>query len=99
MFPEAEEISTPVPYPAKLIPFPLAFIPFKVILPVVLPPRVKFWKLVVPKTPAPERKVALLPLLAEILAVGAPVRLLINANFALLVAVPPRSRSSVELVG
>ena len=63
--------------------------------PVLEFPRVKFWKLVVPRTPLPFNVVALAPLLAEMEAVGVPEFTLMNANLALLVPVAPRSRSSV----
>ena len=76
--------------------------PFKaaiVTLPVFVSPRVKFCLLVVPKTPRPVRYVALFPEFAEILAVGVPPATLRNANFALAVAVEPKSTSRVLLYG
>jgi len=51
--------------------------------------------LVVPRVPLPLRNVALLPALAEILAVGVPPATLVKANLALVVALDPRSKSCV----
>jgi len=62
-------------------------------LPVVALPSWRVCALVVPRTPLPVRKVALLPELAEMLAVGVPAATLVKANFALAVAFPPTSRS------
>ncbi len=55
--------------------------------------------MVVPKTPAPERNVALLPELAEIEAVGVPELTFKTANLAELVACPPTKKSRVLLIG
>ena len=52
--------------------------------------------MVVPRTPLPERKVALLPEFAEIEATGVPPATLVTANFAELVDVPPTRRSRVR---
>lgn len=57
IFPALEERSAPCPYPAKEIPFPLPFKPFKVICPVVAPPIVKLLFPVVAMVPAPVWKV------------------------------------------
>src|SRR5258705_8958572 len=73
----------------------------KLMSPVVELPSCRVWKFVVPSTPLPVRVVA--PVAAspeEIVAVGVPAPvLLMKANLELLVAVPPRSRSSVMLRG
>jgi len=66
----------------------------KLILPVE--PSVSVWLLVVPSTPAPVRKVALLPFAAEMEAVGIPPALFKKPNFAEAVAVPPSRTSTVE---
>src|SRR5579862_3180361 len=64
------------------------------ILPVEPLPNCNVCLLVVPKTPAPVRKEALLPLLAEMEAVGVPPATLVKAKVALAVAFDPRRRSS-----
>jgi len=66
----------------------------KLILPVDVVPSVRLCLFDVPRTPAPVKKVALLPV-PEILAVGVPPATLVKANFALLVALEPSKRSSV----
>ena len=53
------------------------------IFPVVLPPNVRVWALVVPRLPNPVRKVALFPEFADIDAVGVPDPVMLStANFA-----------------
>ena len=99
MFPVAEERSTPCPYPVKLIPLPDPLSPLRNIFPVVDPPRVRFWKLVVLRLPVPLRNVLFAPLLADMEAVGVPEFTLITANLAEEVDVPPRAKSRVELIG
>jgi len=70
----------------------------KLMLPVVPLPSCKVCLFVVPRTPVAVSDVApIVP--AETDAVGVPPATLVNANFALLVAVEPSSRSSVMLVG
>jgi len=68
--------------------------------PVVEPPRVRVWALVVPRLPPPVKKAALFPEFADIEAVGvnAPV-MFRTANFAEAVVVPPIRRSMVEFMG
>src|SRR5258706_5088306 len=66
----------------------------KLIFPVLLSPIVNVWLFVVAITPALFRV-----MFPEIDAVGIPDALLMNANFALLVEVPPSNKSSVILVG
>ena len=68
---------------------------FKIIFPVVLPPRVRVCLLVVASVPVPVMYVALLPLFPEIEAVGVPVALFRNANFEEAVEVPPNRTSAV----
>ena len=63
--------------------------------PVVLPPKVSVWELVVARLPRPVRKVLLFPELAEIDAVGVPESTPVNANLAVEVALLPRRRSRV----
>ena len=53
--------------------------------------------LVVDRVPSPEIYVALLPLFAEMDAVGVPELTLMNANLEDTVALLPRSRSRVEV--
>ena len=65
------------------------------ICPVVVPPIVKFWALVVPRFPIPVRNVVFAPLLAEMEAVGVPELTLIKANLDDWVEVPPSNRSCV----
>ena len=68
-------------------------------LPVVEPPSVKVWALVVPRLPKPVRKAALLPELAEIVAVGVPELTLMKPNLAEAVAVLPIKTSRVSFMG
>ncbi len=82
-----------------MIPLLCPFLPERVTSPVVAPPRVRVCPLVVPRLPAPVRKVALLPELADIEAVGVPPATLRKPNLALVVAVAPRRRSSVSFPG
>ena len=56
-------------------------------------PRVKLCALVVPRTPVPVRKVALLAVFAEILAVGVPEFMFVIANFAEPVELLPSKKS------
>jgi hypothetical protein len=70
-----------------------------IMLPVDAPPRVRVCILVVPRFPRPVKKVALLPELAEILAVGVPPATLVKANLAEEVPVPPKRISRVGLLG
>ena len=65
----------------------------KTMLPVDEEPSVSVCAFVVPRTPDPVRYAALLPLFADIDAVGVPLFTLVNANFADCVVVPPRRRS------
>ena len=67
--------------------------------PVVEPPSVNVCLLVVPKFPAPVINVAMLPELAETLAVGVPELTFKNPNLAEDVPCPPTNRSTVELYG
>src|SRR5258708_7223942 len=67
----------------------------KLISPVLASPSCSVCLLVVARMPLPDRDVALLPELAEILAVGTPELTLMNANFAELVALFPSNRSCV----
>jgi len=67
----------------------------RTILPVEVVPSVRLCLLLVPRTPVPVKKEALLPDPAEIEAVGTPPATLVKANFAELVACEPRSKSSV----
>src|SRR3989344_3504374 len=67
--------------------------------PVVEFPRVNVWALVVPNTPRPVRVVALLPELAEILAVGVPLLTFRKANLEEAVEELPIKTSSVSLTG
>jgi len=67
--------------------------PKRPILPVVREPIVRVCLFVVAKVPSPVIYVALLPRFAEMLAVGVPVALFINPNFADWVAAPPSRKS------
>jgi len=67
-------------------------------LPVVAPPMVSVWLLVVPRLPAPVRNVALLRP-PEIEAVGVPELTLVKANLADAVEIPPINRSTVAFFG
>jgi len=69
----------------------------KFMLPVEPLPSWRVWKLVVPRIPVAVREAA--PVVPETEAVGVPPATLITANLAELVAVPPISRSRVELPG
>src|SRR3989344_1774087 len=85
-------------FTVKLLPAP----PFRgltVMFPVVAPPRVRVCEFVVPRFPAPVKKVALSPLAAEIVAVGVPVPTFMKANFAEAVDCPPIDTSTVEFLG
>ena len=64
-----------------------------VIFPVVAPPIVNGRVLVVPKLPAPDKNVELLPELAETFRTGVPALTLSNPNFALDVALDPSNKS------
>jgi len=57
----------------------------------------RFCMFVVPSTPPPVRNVALLPLFAEIEAVGIPLFTFKKPNFALVVALLPRRKSTTPL--
>ena len=76
---------------STIFPLPLSI----TIFPVVDPPRVSVWLLVVPRLPRPVRKVLLSPEFAEIEAVGVPPLVLVKANFEERVDVPPTRRSYV----
>src|ERR1700722_9576929 len=69
------------------------------IFPVLADPKVKLCLPVVKIFPLASSERALGVVTAEILAVGVPPATFLNENFALLVAVDPRSRSSVILNG
>lgn len=91
-----------VPVAIRLLPCAVkAILPAELMttLPVLLPPRVSVPALVVARLPVPVKNVALFPLFALILAVGVPVLLLMKANLALAVLVPPTSKSKVLLNG
>ena len=83
---ESERVTTPDPESTTMFP-------------VVDPPKVRVCMLVVARLPAPVRKAALLPELAEMVAVGVPELTLRTANLAEVVAAPPMRRSTVELLG
>jgi len=70
----------------------------KLMLPVEALPNCNVCLFVVPRTPVPVSNVALLPLPAEIEAVGMPELTFVNANFALPVDVAPSRRSSVGIL-
>ena len=98
--PVESECIRPVEYPEKTIPLLAAFLPDRVMSPVVLPPNVRVWALVVPRFPAPVRKAALSAVPAEIEAVGVRLPVILStANLAEEVVVPPKSRSRVEMLG
>jgi len=62
-------------------------------------PSTKSALLVVEILPFPSMNVATLAVEPEILAVGVPVKTFLNANLALVVALAPKSKSSVVLPG
>jgi hypothetical protein len=65
--------------------------------PVVTPPIVNVWALVVPRFPVPVKYVALSPLFAEMDAVGVPVPTLTKPNLADALELPP-SKKSCEMI-
>jgi len=92
MIPPIERLLARVRLPALVRVFALEK---KLMLPVEPLPNCNVCLFVVPRTPVPVSNVALLPLPAEIEAVGTPPATLVNANFALVVACDPSSKSSV----
>src|SRR6266568_106132 len=70
----------------------------KLMLPVLTLPNWRVCLFVVPKTPVPVKKLALLPELAETLAVGTPELTLMKANLADVVALLPSKRSCVAIL-
>src|SRR5882672_923943 len=99
----ASELSLPLPPEVKTTPLvgrsASLTVPTpesRTISPVVVPPRVRVWSLVVPRLPFPVKKVLLAPLLAEMEAVGVLPATLIKANLAEAVETPPRRRSRTE---
>ena len=87
-----------------VVPIPTFPVPFGLrrILPVVLYvaelPRVKSFRFVLDMLPLPSMKVAAGEV-PEIEAVGVPVSTFLNANLALVVAVPPIKTSAIWLFG
>ena len=67
--------------------------------PVELFPKVRVCALVVPNTPNPVRKAALLPELADTEAVGVPEFMFKTANLAEAEELPPTRKSRVEFMG
>src|SRR5579862_1510863 len=95
MMPPSERLFTRVRLPALVRLFAFEK---KLILPVVPVPNWSACLLLVPRTPVAVSVVApVIP--ADKEAVGVPPATLVKANFALVVAVDPRRRSSVMLVG
>lgn len=97
------DVITPVPVvPKRMALFPVddpnPMLP-SAMLPVDKEPRLSVCMFVVPSTPPPVRNVALLPLFADIDAVGVPPATLMKANFALADDIPPNKTSYVELLG
>src|SRR5258708_344906 len=66
-------------------------------LPVLAPPIVKVWALVVPRVPVAVNETALL-FVPEIEAVGVPPATLVKANLALVVALDPKSKYWVAIL-
>jgi hypothetical protein len=91
-----------VPAPVRFAPLAVnAVVPFgaNTIFPVPAAPRVNVWLFVVPTIPPPVRYAAVLATLPAIEAVGVPLFTFTNANFALVVALAPKSKSWVSIFG
>src|SRR3989304_9402055 len=71
----------------------------RVMLPVLLPPIVRLWLLVVARLPLPVRKVLAPATEPAMEAVGVPEPTLMKANLAEGVALPPTKRSTVVFLG
>ena len=90
---------TPSPtlrFPVNILISPPAPNGVRVMFPVPDPPKARVWELVVPRLPAPVRKVLLLAVPADMDAVGVPELTFMNAKSADAVEVPPKSRSKVD---